>query len=91
MKGLQGERLRQAFRYFDKDRSGYISPEEFKRIIIEIARHKLSDSVLDRLPTLCLLSPGQKISYAEAKAFHNVLRDMTLIERLIQDGAVRVP
>lgn len=43
--------------------------------------------MLDRLPTLCLLSPGQKISYAEAKAFHNVLRDMTLIERLIQDGA----
>lgn len=34
MKGLQGERLRQAFRYFDTDRSGYISPEQFKRIII---------------------------------------------------------
>lgn len=57
----------------------------------EIARHKLSDSVLDRLPTLCLLSPGQSISYAEAKAFHNVLRDMTLIERLIQDGAAARP
>jgi solute carrier family 25 aspartate/glutamate transporter 12/13 len=34
MKGLQGERLRQAFRYFDKDGDGYIRPEEFKRIIM---------------------------------------------------------
>lgn len=113
MKGLQGERLRQAFRYFDKAGDGYISPEEFKRIIIvrspffllffsgikraegvrmnhqEIARHKLSDSVLDRLPTLCLLSPGQKISYAEVVAFHNVLRDMTLIEKIIRTAVAK--
>jgi Ca2+-binding EF-hand superfamily protein len=34
MKGLQGERLRQAFRYFDKDGDGYIMPEDFKRIIL---------------------------------------------------------
>jgi solute carrier family 25 aspartate/glutamate transporter 12/13 len=76
MKGLQGERLRQAFRYFDRDQTGYISPKEFQRIIIEIARHKLSDSVLDRLPTLCLLSAGQKISYSEVVAFLNIVREM---------------
>jgi solute carrier family 25 aspartate/glutamate transporter 12/13 len=34
MKGLQGERLRQAFRFFDKDGDGYIMPEDFKRIIL---------------------------------------------------------
>jgi hypothetical protein len=34
MKGLQGERLRQAFRYLDKDQDGYITPEQFKRIIL---------------------------------------------------------
>ena len=34
MKGLQGERLRQAFRYLDKDEDGVIRPEEFKRIIL---------------------------------------------------------
>lgn len=34
MKGLQGERLRQAFRYLDKDQDGFIRPEEFKRIIL---------------------------------------------------------
>jgi hypothetical protein len=34
MKGLQGERLRQAFRFFDKDGDGYIRAEEFKRVIM---------------------------------------------------------
>ena len=40
----------------------------------EIAGHKLSDAVIDRLPTLCTLSPGQRISYSEVVAFHNVIR-----------------
>lgn len=39
MKGLQGERLRQAFRYLDKDQDGYITPEQFKYIIL--VRRKL--------------------------------------------------
>lgn len=34
MKGLQGERLRQAFKFLDKDQDGFIRPEEFKRIIL---------------------------------------------------------
>ena len=34
MKGLQGERIRQAFHYLDKDEDGFIRPEEFKRIIL---------------------------------------------------------
>lgn len=34
MKGLQGERLRQAFKYLDTDQDGFILPEEFKRIIL---------------------------------------------------------
>ena len=34
MKGLQGERLRQAFHYLDKDEDGFIRPDEFKRIIL---------------------------------------------------------
>jgi len=34
MKGLQGERLRQAFKYLDTDEDGFIRPEEFKRIIL---------------------------------------------------------
>ncbi|KAG0139735.1 hypothetical protein CROQUDRAFT_666065 [Cronartium quercuum f. sp. fusiforme G11] len=73
MKGLQGERLRQAFAYFDQAGTGHISPDQFKRIILELARHKLSDAVIERLPTLCTLTKGGKISYSEANAFHNVI------------------
>lgn len=34
MKGLQGERVRQAFKYLDKDEDGFIRPEQFKQIIL---------------------------------------------------------
>jgi Ca2+-binding EF-hand superfamily protein len=34
MKGLQGERLRQSFKYLDADQDGFIQPEQFKRIIL---------------------------------------------------------
>ena len=34
MKGLQGERLRQAFKYLDSDQDGFIRPEQFKQIIL---------------------------------------------------------
>ncbi|UOH80245.1 hypothetical protein LQV05_002896 [Cryptococcus neoformans] len=84
IKGYQGERLRQAFHYFDADGDGYINPEEFQRIIVEIAGHKLSDAVLGRLPTLCTLNPGRRISYSEVIAFHNIIREMDTVERIIE-------
>ena len=34
MKGLQGERLRQSFKYLDQDQDGFIRPDQFKRIIM---------------------------------------------------------
>ena len=40
----------------------------------ELAGHKLSDAVIERLPTLCALSPGGRISFSEVVAFHNVVR-----------------
>ncbi|KAF4604870.1 mitochondrial aspartate-glutamate transporter agc1 [Pleurotus pulmonarius] len=89
MKGLQGERLRQAFKYLDADQDGFIKPDQFKRIILEIAGHKLSDAVIDRLPTLCTLSPGQKISYSEVIAFHNVIREMDMVERIIREATAK--
>lgn len=39
MKGLQGERLRQAFKYLDADEDGVIRPEQFKQIILVRVRH----------------------------------------------------
>lgn len=40
----------------------------------EMAGHKLSNAVIERLPTLCTLSPGGRISYSEVIAFHNIIR-----------------
>lgn len=34
MKGLQGERLRQSFKFLDQDEDGFIQPDQFKRIIM---------------------------------------------------------
>ena len=69
MRGIQGERVRQAFQHFDKNGDGYIEPEEFQKIILETAAHKLSDHLLENLHTLCNISSGTKISYANVRAF----------------------
>ncbi|KAG0013562.1 mitochondrial aspartate-glutamate transporter agc1, partial [Podila clonocystis] len=84
LKGLQAERLRQEFRYYDTQLTGYITPAEFKKVIVDIAGHKLSDHVLDNLPTLCNIYAGNKISFANVMAFYNVIRDMDMVERVIR-------
>lgn len=87
LRGLQGERIRQAFHHFDKDGDGYIEPEEFQRIILQTARHKLSDHLLENLHTLCNISAGSKISYANVRAFQNIMKEMDLVELIIREAA----
>ncbi|KAI0046609.1 mitochondrial carrier [Auriscalpium vulgare] len=89
MKGLQGERLRQAFKFLDDNQDGFIKPDQFKRIILEIAGHKLSDAVIERLPTLTALTPGGRISYSEVIAFHNVIREMDMVERVLREATAK--
>jgi solute carrier family 25 aspartate/glutamate transporter 12/13 len=89
LRGLQGERVRQAFQHFDKNGDGYIEPEEFQRIIIETAGHKLSDHLLENLHTLCNISAGTKISYANVRAFQNMLREMDLVELVIRNATIK--
>ncbi|KAG0332141.1 mitochondrial aspartate-glutamate transporter agc1 [Podila horticola] len=84
LKGLQAERLRQEFRHYDTQLTGYITPSEFQKVIVDIAGHKLSDHVLDNLPTLCNIYAGNKISFANVMAFYNVIRDMDMVERVIR-------
>ncbi|BGO96854.1 mitochondrial aspartate-glutamate transporter agc1 [Rhodotorula toruloides] len=91
MKGLQGERLRQAFRHFDQNQDGYIEKRDFSRIIYELARHKLSDSVLANLENLGDVVPDGKISYSECIAFHNVIREMDLVEKVVREACARSP
>ncbi|OQO08507.1 hypothetical protein B0A48_06377 [Cryoendolithus antarcticus] len=86
LRGLQGERVRQAFLHFDNNGDGYIEPEDFSRIIRETASHKLSDHLLSNLSTLCNISPGSKISYANVRAFMNVIREMDLVEFVIKNA-----
>lgn len=86
LRALQGERIRQAFHIFDKDRDGYIEPEDFQRIILETARHKLSDHILENLHTLCNISTGSKISYANVRAFQNVMREMDLVDLIVRNA-----
>jgi solute carrier family 25 aspartate/glutamate transporter 12/13 len=84
LRGLQGERIRQAFQRFDKNKDGYIEPEQFANIIIETAKHKLSDHLLENLSTLCNISTGSKISYANVRAFQNMIKEMDLVELIIR-------
>ncbi|KAF9539415.1 mitochondrial aspartate-glutamate transporter agc1 [Mortierella hygrophila] len=86
LKGLQAERLRQAFKYYDTQTSGYITPDEFKKIMVDIAGHKLSDHVLDNLPTLSNVYAGNKISFANVMAFYNVIREMDMVERVVRSA-----
>lgn len=71
---------------FDKDKDGYIEPEDFQRIILETAKHKLSDHLLDNLHTLCNISTGTKISYANVRAFQNVITEMDLVDLIIRNA-----
>lgn len=89
LRALQGERIRQAFHLFDKDGDGYIDPDDFQRIILETAKHKLSDHLLENLHTLCNISTGSKISYANVRAFQNVIREMDLVDLIIQNAAAK--
>lgn len=89
LRGLQGERVRQAFHHFDKDGDGYIDPEDFQRIILQTAGHKLSDHLLDNLQSLCNISSGSRISYANVRAFQNIIRDMDLVELIVRNATLK--
>lgn len=89
LRGLQGERIRQSFQLLDKDGDGYIDPEDFERIILETSRHKLSDHLLENLHTLCNISTGSKISYANVRAFQNMIKEMDLVELIIRRAVAK--
>ncbi|KAI9475837.1 MAG: mitochondrial carrier domain-containing protein [Benjaminiella poitrasii] len=91
LKGLQGERLRQEFKHYDKDQTGFILPEDFKKIILDVAKHKLSDDVIDHLPTLCNLYGGDNISFSSVVAFHNVIRNIDMVESVIRKAIEASP
>jgi solute carrier family 25 (mitochondrial aspartate/glutamate transporter), member 12/13 len=86
LRGLQGERIRQAFQHFDTDHSGFITPDQFATIIRENQGHKLSDHILENLPTLCNIQNGANISYPVIRAFLNITREMDLLDLIIRNA-----
>jgi len=89
LRGLQGERIRQAFQLFDSDGDGFIEPQNFERIILETAKHKLSDHVIQNLSSLCNISQGSKISYANVRAFQNMIKEMDLVELIVRKACAK--
>lgn len=89
LRGLQGERIRQAFTLFDTDGDGFIDPTDFERIILETAKHKLSDHLIQNLSTLCNISKGSKISYANVRAFQNMIKEIDLVELIVRQACVK--
>ncbi|KAI5281261.1 mitochondrial aspartate-glutamate transporter agc1, partial [Ascosphaera aggregata] len=89
LSGLQGERIRQLFCRLDEDKDGFIEPEEFKRLVHETSRHKLSDYLLDQLHSLSQVTPGSKISYADVRAFENIVTRMDMISNIVKSALAK--
>ena len=89
LRGLTGERVRQAFHYFDKNRDGFIQPDEFQKIVVETAKHKLSDHMLDNLHTIGNITRGQKITYSDVRAFQNIVREMDMVGVIVKNATAR--
>ncbi|KAK6540520.1 mitochondrial aspartate-glutamate transporter agc1 [Orbilia ellipsospora] len=84
LRGVQGERVRQAFQHFDKKATGYITPAEFEEIIVKTSKHKLSDHMLENLHTVCNIGITSKVSYSHVRAFQNLMKDIDLVEVIIR-------
>ncbi|RKP14113.1 mitochondrial carrier domain-containing protein [Piptocephalis cylindrospora] len=85
LKGLQGERLRQEFRHYDRSHTGYISPEDLRTMVLHNARHKLSDAVCSNLADLASLGGEDgRVSYAAVRAFHNVINQLDIVEAIVR-------
>jgi len=89
LRGLTGERVRQAFHFFDKNRDGFIQPEEFQKIVVETAKHKLSDHLLENLHTIGNITRGAKITYSDVRAFQNIVREMDMVGVIVRNATGR--
>ena len=89
LRGLTGERVRQAFKYYDKNRDGFIQPEEFQKIVMETAKHKLSDHLLENLDTIGNITRGAKITYSDVRAFQNIVREMDMVGVIVRNATGR--
>ncbi|RKP03328.1 hypothetical protein CXG81DRAFT_4512, partial [Caulochytrium protostelioides] len=81
VKGFRMERLKQEFRHFDPQGTGYITPDDFRVIMLHVAKHILSPFMTAHLSELAY-NFGGKITFGHVQAFYNVLRQMDQVERV---------
>nr|QKK35448.1 mitochondrial Agc1 [Starmerella bombicola] len=87
--GLSGERVRQYFQHLDKSKCGFITPEDFALIVKSVARHKLSDHLLDNVHSVVNRPSSQYslVSYATVRAFFNVINRVEIVEQIAKAAA----
>ena len=83
LKGLGSERWRQAFGFYDKEKKGFITGDQFFNIIRNVNDGKLAHEIKERLASMAGLAGERKISYAEYVAFFYILRDLSHYDVLI--------
>lgn len=91
IRGLQGERIRQAFQHYDTDRDGMITPDQFAAIVRDTQGHRLSDHILEHLPTLCNIQNGANITYPVVRAFLNITKEMDILDLLVRSRTGETP
>ena len=89
LRELTGERIRQAFAYYDRNRDGYIEPQEFQEIVMHTAKHKLSDHLLENLHMIGNITRGNRISYSDVRAFQNIVREMDMVGLIVRNATGR--
>lgn len=89
LKGLQRERVRQRFKYFDKEGRGFVSAEDFEEIFRSVAKHNLSPYLEQHLASIGNMDVqgGSEISWGSVIAFHNVTRNLDLVMYIAQEAA----
>lgn len=87
LSGVNGERVRQAFRYYDKKNTGFITAEQFQEMITRISGHKLSTQLVNSLHTVIdrpNSSSAPWVSYPTVRAFNNIVRNSEMVSEIVK-------
>lgn len=88
LKDLQQERVRQEFRYYDKQGSGYIPAEKFAQILSGIKLRRVPEYIKNNLEAVSSLNKGTsyegQVSYAQFVACNDMLLHIPSYARVIR-------
>lgn len=88
LKDLQQERVRQEFRFYDKEGSGYIPADKFADILSGVKLRRVPDHIKNNLAAVSALNQGTenegKVSYAQFVASNDMLLHIPSYARVIR-------